>query len=235
MPRRPPAHGRRLGEWRTGEVAWSSPGWPVAPRPGQTPMHLGQDGDEVLECLQLGPGQGPAGGQLHPQEVVQPRFQVSRVQLRPGRKRYKVSVGASLFTQVPACWLLPQGDATRGDNAENPRVPAGGRRASERAAPQRPPDPRRTLPAASLTCQTPSKPRLQSCLLCSVFQAMKAISSSHPAMTSNKRRKTIGEASRCEKGEGRAQAQRRASAARPPSTGALWPQVQRSPPSVTPG
>lgn len=98
-----------------------------------------------------------------------------------------------------------------------------------------PQTPSHTLPAASLTCQIPSTPRLQSCLLCWVFQAMKAISSSHPAMTSNKRRKTIGEASRCEKEEGRARAQKRASAARPPSAGALWPQGQSSPPSVTPG
>lgn len=142
-----------------------------------------------------------------------------------------------LFLHIDSCMLAPTPEG-RHPGETTRRIPerrqVAGRLLNERPCSD-PRTPSHTFPAASPTCQIPSKPRLQSCLLCLLFQAMKAISSSHPAMTSNKRRKTIGEASRCEKGEGRARAQRRASAAWPPSTGTLWPQVQSSPPSVTPG
>ena len=55
----------------------------------------------------------------------------------------------------------------------------------------------REIPA----CQILSKPRFLEFLLCWVFQAPKAVFSSHLATTSSKRKKTTGEAFRCEKGD----------------------------------
>lgn len=56
----------QIGALSTARGSWASSctGW--------LPTHLGEDSHKVLECLQCGPGQGLVGGQLHPQEVVQP-------------------------------------------------------------------------------------------------------------------------------------------------------------------
>lgn len=73
----------------------------------------------------------------------------------------------------------------------------------------------------TLACQTPSKPRSQSLLPCLASRATKAISSSHLAATSNKRKKRTGEVSRCEKGGGGgARAQSRGLDGRPAPAGA---------------
>lgn len=78
--------------WRPG------PGHPLSSQAPPT-ADLGKDSDKILQCLQLGPGQGPVGGQLHPQEVVQPRLQVRRVQLPPAR--HVQSGESGLFPESP--------------------------------------------------------------------------------------------------------------------------------------